>query len=206
MDCEAARSCISARVDGELPETSEPELDHHLESCGDCRAWEEQAFALRRSTFMRQAPIPGELADRVIANLAMPDPGSGQWVRYALGVVAATMTLLNIPLLLGYSSDVARHEGRHLGAFGVALGIGLFWAALRPERASGLVPLAAALAGTTMVGALVDVFSGEASVLTESSHGLEMAGVLLLWRLSGGRRNPLRRFRSPRSTHRLRPA
>jgi predicted anti-sigma-YlaC factor YlaD len=206
MDCQAARPLISARVDGELAETSEPELDRHLETCTSCQAWEARAFDLRRSISMRQTPVPSELADRVIANLAPPNPGSGQWVRYALGVVAGTMVLLNLPLLLGFSSDLSQHEGRHLGAFGVALGVGLFWAALHPERARGLIPLAAALAGTTMVGALVDVFSGEASALTESSHGLEMVGVFLLWRLPGGRRNPLRRFRPPRSAHRLRPA
>jgi predicted anti-sigma-YlaC factor YlaD len=205
MDCQAARPLISARVDGELAETSEPELDRHLETCTSCQTWEARAFDLRRSISMRQTPVPSELADRVLANLATPNPCSGQWVRYALGVVAGTMVLLNLPLLLGFSSEASRHEGRHLGAFGVALGVGLFWAALRPERANGLVPLAAALAGTTIFGTLVDAISGDLPILAESGHGLELVGVVLLWRLSGGGRRPLRRLRPLRSAPRLRP-
>ncbi len=206
MDCEAARSSISARVDGELPTPLEPQLDLDLDDCAGCQAWEERAFALRRSVAMRQPPMPADLNTRLIARLGVPDPGAGQWVRYALGVVAATITILNLPLLLGLSSNTAGHDSRHLGTFGVALGVGLLWAALRPERANGLVPLAAALAGATMIGAFVDLASGEATALAESSHVLELIGLALLWHLSGGRRTLTRRLRSLRSSHALGPA
>ncbi len=205
MDCEAARSSISARVDGELPTTLELDLDSHLESCTTCQAWEEQTFALRRSVTLRQAPMPVGLSNHLVARLGVPDPGTGQWVRYALGVVAATITILNLPLLLGLSSGAGGHESRHLGTFGVALGVGLLWAALRPERANGLVPLAAALAGATMVGALVDLISGEATALAESSHVLELVGLVLLWHLSGGRRALAHRLRSLRSSRSIHP-
>jgi predicted anti-sigma-YlaC factor YlaD len=150
----------------------------------------------------RQQAPPTDLADRVLANLALPHTGTGQWVRYALGVVAASIVVLNLPLLLGLTA--ADHDGRHLGTFGVALGVGLLWAAIRPERAIGLVPLSAALAAATMVGAAVDLGSGRTSAVTESSHVLELVGLGLLWYLSGG----VGRLRQLTRHHRLhhRPA
>ena len=204
MDCESARQSISVRVDGELPSALASPLDRHLSQCPACTAWEEDAYALRRTVALRQPLPPADLTDQVLNRLSVPDVGSGQWVRIALALVAALLVVANAPLLLGLSSEGPVHESRHLGTFGVALGIGLLWAAWRPERANGLVPLAGALAATMLIGALVDVTAGRADVLTEASHTLEVAGLALLWQISGGRRRftaHLRSWRRPAPLH-----
>lgn len=193
LDCAAATALVSARLDGELGDSS-PEnaaLEVHLAGCPDCRAWQERAFSLRRLTTMRAArPVeePSAAARRVLVRAGVPNPGAGDWVRYVLGVVAAIILLMNLPLLLGIGDGPTTHDDRHLGAFGVALGAGLFWAAVRPERSIGLIPLAAALAATMAVGAVVDLADHQSTMLSESVHLLEAAGLGLLWYLSGGPR------------------
>ncbi|MGF1599886.1 MAG: zf-HC2 domain-containing protein [Acidimicrobiales bacterium] len=203
MDCDDARTSISARVDGELPSALDDVLDHHLAGCPACRGWENRAFALRRSLLMRHDPHPPDLADRVLASLSVPHAGTGEWVRYGLGVVAATIAALHLPLLLGLGAG-ADHDARHIGTFGVALGVGLLWAALRPERAIGLIPLAAALAAATLVGAAVDVGASRATVAAESTHLLELVGLALLWYLSGGMARLRGRTQTLRPGHRPR--
>ncbi len=188
MDCDDAMDAISARVDGELPETNalHVALEAHLSSCSSCGEWEARSFALRRTLVLRRQAPPDGLAVRVLANMSVPHTGAGQWVRYCLGVVAAAIVVLNIPLLLGLTATASTHEVRHLGTFGVALGVGLFWAAMKPERAIGLVPLAAALALAMLLGSVADLGRRQAALLSESIHLLEFTGLGLLWYLSGG--------------------
>lgn len=191
MECGSARLVISAQIDGEASADELGGLDAHLVSCEACRSWQAGAHDLRRSVTMRQAVPPPELANRVMARLVGPETGVGEWVRYALAVVAAALVVLNLPLLLGLAEVAADHDGRHLGTFGVALGIGLGWAAVRPERAIGLVPLALALGAATLVSALVDLGAGRTAAAAEATHVLELVGLVLLWMLSGG----VQRFR-----------
>jgi predicted anti-sigma-YlaC factor YlaD len=206
MDCDGARISISARVDGELDPTEGGHLDHHLISCPTCQRWESRVYALRRSVVMRQEGAPAELADRVLAGLNVPIVGAGQWVRYALGVVAAAIVVLHLPQLLSLAGGGSGHEARHLGTFGVALGVGLLWAAIRPERAIGLVPLSLALAAATLVGAVIDLGAGTTAAAAESSHLLELVGLVLLWMLSAGPARLRRQLAALRPQHRPRAA
>lgn len=205
-DCGSARLTISARIDGEAAGDEIAAMESHLRSCAACQAWEARAHDLRRTVVLRQSAPPADLADRVVARLAGPVTGAGEWVRYALGVVAASLVILNLPLLLGLAEVETAHHGRHLGTFGVALGIGLGWAALRPDRAIGLVPLAAALAAATLVSALVDLGAGRTAAVAEASHLLELAGLALLWTLSGGVQRFRQAARSLRTGQLARPA
>lgn len=194
MDCDGARLVISARVDGEAAADELERLDDHLAGCQACQTWEASAYGLRRTMVLRQAGPPDELADRLVARLAVPHAGPGEWVRYALGVVAAALVVLNGPLLLGLADG--DHQSRHLGTFGVALGVGLLWAAWQPERAIGLVPLAGALAAATAAAAIVDLGAGRTAAVTEATHLLELVGLGLLWFLSGGPHRLRHRWRT----------
>jgi predicted anti-sigma-YlaC factor YlaD len=192
MDCQHVRELISAVVDGEAADDDHRIVDHHLEGCVDCRAWQDAAHSLRRAVTVRaSAPAP-DLTDAILARAGVPDLGPGEWVRAMLGAISLTLLLFNIPLLVtgsggGLSGDAVGHVGRHLGAFGVALAIGLGYAALRPERAIGLVPLGGALGATLLVTGIVDTATGASAIATEALHLLELAGVVFLWVLSGGR-------------------
>ena len=191
LECPTARELISARADGEEPDalpSSAASLDSHLARCPACRQFEDRVFGLRRVTTMAPAAAPADGATAVLARLNVPDAGAGEWVRYLLGVVGAVLVAVNVPLLVfGAGADVDTHSSRHLGAFGVALGVGLFIVALRPERARGLLPLAAALGVAMTVGAVADLLAGRSSPVEESTHLVELLGLGLLWVLSGGR-------------------
>ena len=188
LNCQQTRELLSAELDGEGTDDEAALAGAHVEHCPGCQAYLDGVHRLRRVVAMRRQPPPPDLADLVATRVVAPELGRGQWVRYALGVVAASLVLLNLPLLVGLDGSV--HTDRHLGAFGTALGVGLLWAAVRPERALGLVPMAAALALAMAVGAGADVVAGRTTALTEAVHVLEAVGLALLWTLSGdGRRS-----------------
>ena len=66
--------------------------------------------------------------------------------RWALFVVALTQLVLAAPaLLLGEDTGATVHVARELGAFDLALAVGLLVAAWQPARAWGLLPVVAAL-------------------------------------------------------------
>lgn len=130
---------------------------------------------------LREAePVP-DLVGAVLARVDTPRRSRPEWARYALFAVALSQLLLALPaLLLGDSLGASVHIARELGSWDVALAIGLLYAAWRPARAAGLLPFAAALAGTMLLTATLDVVSGRQEAITESHHLLELAGLALL--------------------------
>jgi predicted anti-sigma-YlaC factor YlaD len=96
--------------------------------------------------------------------------------------VALTQIVLAAPaLLLGEDAGATVHIARELGAFDVALAVGLLVAAWQPARAWGLFPVVASL-GLVMVGtAVLDVAGGSAGSVSEAHHVLDLAGVVCLW-------------------------
>jgi predicted anti-sigma-YlaC factor YlaD len=193
MRCDRAREALSARLDHEDPGTTPAGLDAHLAGCGPCRAHAEELTALHRQVRVREAEQVPDLTAAIMA--AAPDQAWRRPVerieaisgaRWALLVVALTQLALAAPgVLLGEASAVtSAHAARELGAFEVALAVGLLVAAWQPARAYGLLPLAVAL-GAVLVGtAAVDLAAGGTALLSESHHLLEIAGVLLLWRVA----------------------
>ncbi len=89
------------------------------------------------------------------------------------------------PLVLGDAAGATTHIARHLGAFGLALAIGLAYAAWRPHRAFGMLPFTAALVATTVVSAVIDATDRGAPPLAEAVHIAELVGLVLLWMIAG---------------------
>lgn len=112
-----------------------------------------------------------------------PRTGRGQWIRYSLGVVAATNLVLGLSEFLDRSSFDG-HQSRHLGSFTIAVSVGLLFAAVRPHRAFGLLPLAGSLGFMLVFGAALDTMQGGRSFLAESTHALDLLGLVLLWLLA----------------------
>lgn len=181
MNCEVCRDALSAQLDDEDPGIEMSRLQLHLSGCPGCRAFAEGAVTLHRSTRLRPAePVP-DLVGMVLARVETPRRSRPEWARYALFAVALTQLLMALPaLLLGDSLGASVHIARELGSWDVALAVGLLYAVWRPERANGMLAFAAALAGTMVVTAMLDVFSGQKAPLSESHHLLEVAGLLLL--------------------------
>jgi len=194
MDCDVYRDAISAGLDGEDPGPAGATLSSHLTGCAACAGFAQHAGSLHRATRLRSAePVP-DLVGAVLARAETPRRSQPEWARYALFAVALTQLLLAMPLVLfGQDLGASVHVARELGSWDVALAVGLLYAVWRPDKASGLLPFAAALAGTMALTAGLDVAAGRQSILSESHHVLELIGLALLvilarptWRPTGG--------------------
>lgn len=197
LDCEQAREAYSARLDGELPTLEWRRAAHHIEGCAGCAAWCDSIDLLARRSRVRAAEIVPDLTANVLARVHPTSPGRNDWVRTALAVVGITQLLLALPaLVMADPSDAPVHTARHLGAMTFALALGFVYCAWRPERAYGMVPVSAAMAGTLLLTAVIDVVRGSAPALGESTHLFELAGFALVWKLAGTPGLPRRRARS----------
>jgi predicted anti-sigma-YlaC factor YlaD len=78
----------------------------------------------------------------------------------------------------------AVHSARDLGALEIALAVGFLTAAVAPERAAALLPMAAALVVALAVVVGVDLAAGRATPGAEAAHMIEVIGVGLLWLVS----------------------
>jgi predicted anti-sigma-YlaC factor YlaD len=186
MRCDDVLDHLSALLDGELEPEREQALHAHLAECGACRGLEARLQALHRAVRLHPAePVP-DLTDAVLARVHPPRPGRRQWVRFALASLALTEIVLGLPaLVFGNDPGASVHVARHVGSLTVAMAIGLLYAAWRPVRAFGLVPVVASLAALSLVTALADTIEGQVSALAEAHHVLEVLGLVLLWQLAG---------------------
>lgn len=186
MSCETARELVSAASDDELRGADRLRLADHLDGCSGCEAYAEHVAQLTRQVRLRRiAPSP-DFVDRVLSRSRPPRLGRGGWLRPALawcGVVILVQGLR--PLVFGELDGAPTHIARHVGASAVALAVGVMYAALRPHRAYGLLPLVGALLATTLVSTLLDTASGNRNALAETVHLAELVGMVLLWLVAG---------------------
>ena len=88
---------------------------------------------------------------------------------------------------------VLHADGR---AFGIAYGVGLLVIAVRPARARTMLPVAAVLAATLTLTAVIDVATGDVPAIAEADHLPEVISVVLVWLLA----SPTRRRSSTSGT------
>lgn len=188
MRCDDCREGLSARLDHEAlpPGLDEGAVDAHLATCPPCTTWAEEATVLHRAVRVRPArPVP-DRTETILATVpaaSRPRPVR-EGVRYALLAIGITQLVLAVPaLFLAQDANTPVHLTREMGAFELALAVGILSAAWRPRLATGLLPFAGALAAATLVAAGVDVVQGATVAVTEAHHILDLAGVALLWLL-----------------------
>jgi len=87
-------------------------------------------------------------------------------------------------LILGNDAGLPVHAARHTGSFDVALGIGFLYAAWKPSRIPGLLPVVAALVVCLVGSSLLDVADGSTKALGEVQHVLDFVGLAVVWLLS----------------------
>jgi predicted anti-sigma-YlaC factor YlaD len=189
MECDVARLAISETIDGDMP-ISQSVIDH-LNRCPACRSWQEAAHQLRRATMHpvlagEQSPVAvSRLPERFVLH---------RWIRFALGWAAVLLIGGNIVAMFSAGSGSAIHLERHQAAFDVALGLAFLIVAWRPDRAYGMVPFAVTFVLALSVSAVIDLVNGASTVVRESGHLIELAGLGLVWWL-GAAVGPGRRRR-----------
>jgi predicted anti-sigma-YlaC factor YlaD len=192
MSCTQIRQAISASLDGEQPGVDDRAVAAHLARCPECRAFRERAIALHRSVRVEPAPDLADLAPSILAALdagaraaPAPDPGPDRALRLILAAIALVQIAVAVPaLVLGADANLPVHAARHLGSFDVALAVGFLFAAWRPSRIAGLLPVAAALVACLLGSSLLDLASGNTAALSEAHHLTDVAGLVVAWLLS----------------------
>lgn len=205
MECMACQELFSASLDGEIGIDQLTVVSRHLERCGACRSFADQAQRLHRRLRVSSAPGVPDLTDRVVHRIA-PDAPPDRRLRMLRGVlllVAATQLGLAVPtLFLGSEDGLPMHLTHHMGALQLALAVGFASVAIRPRIAlAGFLPLATALVLTGSVLAVVDIIRGETTVMHETAHIAALIGLVAAWMIESSFR-PLHPLRSARHSHR----
>jgi predicted anti-sigma-YlaC factor YlaD len=199
MDCRSYRDLISARLDDELTVLETDALESHLAHCANCREFAARAAELVPLVRIRAAD---EVPDLVAPILAAARPPRRDTVRDAARLMLAWVAIVELAfalpaLILGDSSGATSHVARHLGSFDVAIAAGLLYAALRPQRAAALIPVALVLTGCVVATASLDLTDGSTSSGLEAHHLIDLVGFVLLWIVAG---RPLPRRRPARAS------
>jgi predicted anti-sigma-YlaC factor YlaD len=198
MRCNSARTAISARLDGEDAGVDPSDLAGHLEHCAACRAFARDAHAMHRDVRLARAPAVPDLTVPILASLRSEDrgyPSHERALRLTLALVAAVMIVAALPaLVLGDDAGLPVHTARHIGSFDLALAVGFLFAAWRPSRIAGLLPVVTALVACLIGTSLLDVLDGRTGALGEVQHAVEVVGLAAAWLLA----HPLRPRRRPR--------
>jgi len=196
------RHAISARLDGEDPGLDEAMVYGHLASCAGCRAFAHDTEELHRAVRLAPAPEIPDLTPRILAaigaeagpdTLANEDTETQHALRWILLAIAITQIAIAVPaLLFGSDAGLPVHAARHIGSFDVALGVGFFYAAWKPSRIPGLLPVVVALVVCLMGSSLLDVAAGNTAALGEAQHALDFVGLAVVWLLSRPAPRPVR--------------
>ena len=198
MNCEACREAISALLDNEDLGIDLTLVEAHLAACAACRADMTQASRLQRWLRRRPAePVP-DLIPAILARIGPTQPGPRQGaqreLRIVLAVLAGLVAVLPLPApLLGEEAGAPLHLARELGAFQIALAVGLLLVAWQPRRRVQLLPVLAVLSVCPAVIAALDVAGGRTSPSAEGHHLVQLAGLGLVWLLAHppGRARPV---------------
>jgi predicted anti-sigma-YlaC factor YlaD len=193
MDCIRAREALSARLDGEDAGVRAADLDAHVASCPGCAAWSAAAEQLHRTVRLGAAPVVPDQTHAILARAgdAEHDAALRPWQGALLAVGVLQLVVALPALVAGAASASSAHTVHELGSWDVALAVGFLFAAVRPARAWGLLPLVGALVGCMVATSVLDVAAGRAALATESTHMLEAMGLTFVWMLARLSRRPL---------------
>ncbi|WP_158854110.1 zf-HC2 domain-containing protein [Saccharothrix deserti] len=188
MDCETCREALSARLDGEAEPVPAAQVDAHLAQCPGCTRWHAQAQMLTRSIRVRPAQPAPDLVDAVLA-AAAPRRHTALTPRLALTAVALVQLWLALSQLLTGATSHVDHAGEgmtgHLfnegAAWNLALGIGLLVAAVKSDRAAGLLPTLGGFVAVLLALSVHDLLDGTATAARVASHLPLVAGLVLLY-------------------------
>ncbi|MET8312074.1 zf-HC2 domain-containing protein [Micromonospora sp. NPDC005173] len=202
MTCDHVRAALSARLDGEDPQTPPAVLDAHTATCVGCRDWLARAEQVTRLVRVQPVEVP-DLTAAVLAAVAADSAHRSpaavrrarrQVLRIAVAVAAVAQLVIALPILLaGLGVSVDPHTSREMASFDVALAVGFALAAWRPERARAFLPVALVLAVCLAGTSVVDIANSTTALVHEAGHLAAVVQAGLLWALgrTSGEDRPL---------------
>jgi predicted anti-sigma-YlaC factor YlaD len=194
MLCHDVRASVSAGLDGELPALPPDVVDHHLRACGSCRSWSEEVTALHRTLRIQPAGVEPDTTEAILAALPRRRPIADDRVkslRIVTFVIATVQLVASLPLLFASNTMVMGghvmddgHLERHIGIFALAMAVGLFVVAWRPERARAMLPVLGVLVAGLIWGCFGDIWAGRPVPGNLLAHGADLAGFAAVWLLA----------------------
>ena len=184
MECERYRHAISARLDGEDAGIDAQAVASHLTVCSACRNWEADIVSLTRSVRVGSADVIPDLTSEILIAIGRePTPSrlDPTALRWGLAAVAGVQLVIALSTMFFGANGVTGHLTREVGSFDLALAVGFLFAAWRPARAYGMLPLVGALVACLAVTTAVDVTEGRAGAGAEATHLLDLVGLAFLW-------------------------
>jgi predicted anti-sigma-YlaC factor YlaD len=192
MTCMQIRHAISARLDGEDPGCDDATVYAHLAGCTDCRGFAHDAEGLHRQLRLSPAPAIPDLTPGILAAIGEERRADGgadaadtshalRWI--LLAIALAQIAVAIPPLIFGTDAGLPVHAARHIGSFDVALGVGFLYAAWKPSRIPGLLPVVAALVVCLVGSSLLDIAAGNTAAFGEVQHVLDFVGLAVVWLL-----------------------
>ncbi|MDQ1710761.1 MAG: hypothetical protein QOE45_211 [Frankiaceae bacterium] len=182
--CERAREHLSAELDGYATPPG-PEVARHLETCTACASWLRAAAAVTRSVRVAPADDVPDLTEPLLVAFRAATAGArttaGRGLRWALVFVALAQLAIAVPsLVFGNDAGAPVHVAHELGSWDIALAVGFLYAAHRPVRAFGLLPLVGTLVGLLLMTSVLDLLGGRTATVAELPHALAVLGFVLL--------------------------
>lgn len=187
----------SASLDGELPEAELALVETHVAQCAACSNASTAAKWIAASV-PDDDPVEFRRDRLSRSQRAWLHPG---WTRALLFAAAAAIVAEAVPTYVnGRHFGPEAHFARHLATWQIGFGVGMIVAATMSRLTYAMLALASTLATLTITASLLDISMGHSALLAESVHLIEIAGVLLLWRVAPP--NVLPWHRDERRTHR----
>jgi predicted anti-sigma-YlaC factor YlaD len=202
VECETTREALSAQLDGEDDPGERAGVDAHLTGCAACRQWLDRAALVNRLARTSPAPAIAPLSDDALATLLAAAPGRGRaWLALTLRALLGVLGAMQLGLALLQVAAVGQggthvhgdttldgatpnHLWNESAAWNLAIGAGFLWIAARRTRPGGIVPTLTAFIGVLSLLSVVDIMHGRVEPLRLISHGLILAGYLIILALT----------------------
>lgn len=184
MECSTAREILSAQLDGEAGVDEAAVADRHLGNCAECSQWWASVGTVTRTLRVRPAEVVPDIATPALARSGSARRWPFHTARIGLGVFAVIELVFALTGALAGRDASPIHDSQHLGAFGAAFAAAVLFAAWRPGRARGLMPLALTLGIAIPVFAFIDLLNENLTTGGGIHHFAQMVGLALVWVVS----------------------
>ena len=197
MKCTSAREILSAQLDQEADPDESAAANRHLGRCARCAAWWTSVGNVTRTLRVRPAEHVPDIATAALARSRRDRWWPYQSARASLAVLASIELVFAMTGVIAGRDSSPIHDSQHLGAFGAAIAAAVLFAAWRPHRARGLMPVALALAIAIPLFAVIDLANASLTTGGGIHHIVQMIGLALVWVVSSHPAAAVSRGRAP---------